>query len=108
MTSTPIAPVHALPDPPAAPAAGAVPAEPKRQRFTLTRARDLNARVEAIQLRVTTALAELAEVGIVPGIEEQNPVKQQLVAVASDLTAVKEAIEPAVGKAAQILAVLDL
>lgn len=82
--------------------------EVKRQRFTLTRARELDARLEAILLRSRTALAELSESGIDPNMDETHPVKQQLVQIAQALSVVLEMTEPAKEKSSQIVGLLEL
>lgn len=86
------------------------PGEAKRQRFTLTRARDLHARLDAITLRSDAALAELAAVGIEPGYEGEHvhPVKRELQNVADALGTIRDQGNPAKAKAEQIVGLLDL
>lgn len=104
MTTTPQAPAAALPTPPEAPSQDG----PKRQKFTLTRARDLDARLDAIVLRANAAVAELAAVGITEGVEEQNPIRQQLVQILPQLTAVAENAAAAKVSSERIVTLLDL
>lgn len=105
MTLTPQAPAAALPTPPT----NADPAEAKRQRFTLTRARDLDARLDAILMRANASLVELEAVGIVAVAEheESSPVRQQLHQIATALANVVEQVTPAKGKSTQIVDLLE-
>jgi len=80
----------------------------KRQKFTLTRARDLEARLEAISMRAAGAIRELEAVGIHPDVAEQNPVRDDLTLVYPELTKIMESAAYAKARVASIVTILDL
>lgn len=105
-------PTQPLPEPPAA-----VEVSPmrddvvtgKRQRFTLTRARSVDAAITAIGLRAAGALAELEAVGIVTGSEtpEVSQVRQQLAVIASGLAQVASHVDDSGARSRQIVELLE-
>lgn len=122
MSTHPTPPSSPLATPPAGPAEaaanepqGTYPTDttfaepnPKRGNVTLTRARDLAAIVQAVKLRLDSADARFAEVGIAADGEETNRVRQQLTIVAGKLAEVRGPLEEADQLLEAIVDLLDL
>ncbi len=79
----------------------------KRPKVTPTLVKDLASQTGNARKRIGTLVERLAEVGIVPGGEETNPIRAQLVQVAEKLHAAGPLLDEAEASVAQAAAVFE-